>query len=70
VPEFSGLEAIMSKVRSPEIQSQDEFAKYAAPVLLQMARMARRAKKDFASYLLEMAAAELDDQIKLNQYSK
>ena len=42
--------------------NQDEFATYAAPVLLQMAGMARRLKKDFASYLLEMAAAELVEQ--------
>jgi hypothetical protein len=49
----------MNKDTNTTGYNQEEFAKYAAPVLLQMASMARRAKKDFAGYLLEMAATEL-----------
>ena len=41
----------------------DDSATYAAPVLLQIAGMARRSKRDFAGYLLEMAAAVLEQDL-------
>ena len=49
---------MISEIKSRVI-SQEEFSTYAAPILMQMAGMARRAKKDFAAYLIEMAASDL-----------
>lgn len=47
----------------------DDFANYAAPALIQMSGMARRAKREFAGYLMEMAAAELLQPQKREQAS-
>ena len=41
------------------ISKSDEFAAYAAPVLLELSAMARKSKHEFAAYLLEVAVAEL-----------
>ena len=48
----------------------DDSATYAAPVLLQIAGMARRSKRDFAGYLLEMAAAVLEQDLPGAEFSR